>query len=336
MTEIKVVSWNIKDFGTYDYSSTMSVMVETLKDADIVVIHEVACNRVSKSMSIDVYGARTCAFDAVELLRDELDKNDSGTDWLGFISGVNAGSRRRDAYAYLWKEEPINSQYKVSVNVAKKIELEGEVSILRVDKSDAELPFPDRRPGCGSFKITDAADQIATIPIIAFHASVPVNSKTAWESVLCMAETKEVQNGSDLIICGDFNLDFDQCIANYSYLKTNYDLTCSLGDITTADSGIKTSIISKWQSGIADITSSAYDNILYKGSTLSKLNSGVIDIIANYANDHYSHLPPGSALRYAWLALYPKHAKKAVYGAHGSTSSGISDHLPVFGIFNIS
>ena len=107
-TTLRILSWNIKDFGTYDYSSTVELMALYAREADIITILEIACNRFSKSVTIGSVQTRSVAFNAVEGLVDLLHKNDPNADWAANISGANAGSAKRDAYAFLWKKKPVN------------------------------------------------------------------------------------------------------------------------------------------------------------------------------------------------------------------------------------
>lgn len=323
---IKLVSWNIKDFGTYDYSSTMDFMADILKEADVVMILEVACDRVSKGIRIGSRATRTCAFDAVEEMRQLLEKNDGGTEWSAFVSGVNAGSLRRDAYAVLWKDTPSLSKFPSSITAPSKIELLGEVDIL----DSAIHVFPDRRPGIANFRLTDSTGGTRTIPVIAFHASVPTDSMDAKKSIYAMANTVEDLKLPNVIIGGDFNVDFDTQTPFYKQFVTDFGLTCCIGNPDVPGSGKKTSLVSKWASGTVEYTSSAYDNFFFKGAGLRFLGASSIDFILTYANEYYYTLTAASGLFQAWKKLYPRHQAKAQFGQHKYLPEAVSDHLPVY------
>ncbi len=321
---MKIVSWNIKDFGTYDYSSTMDFMADVLKDADVVMILEVACDRVSKGLRIGSGAVRTAAFDAVEEMRQLLEKNDGNTEWSGYVSGVNAGSLRRDAYAFLWKDEPAKSKFSSSVNAPSKLQIVGNVEIV----DNANYTFPDRRPGLAKFKLTDSLGGEKTIPIVAFHASVPTDSQTAMDSIYAMANTINDLGEPNIIIGGDFNVDFDTYTPFYKKFVTDFGLNCCIGNPDVSGSGKKTSIASTWHSA-TEYTSSAYDNFFFKGVDLTYISANSIDFIFDYAKAHYT-LPLASGLYQAWKKLYPKHQAKAQFGTHKYLPEAVSDHLPVF------
>jgi hypothetical protein len=331
--EIKVVSWNIKDFGTYDYTTTQSSMVETLQDADVVVILEVACDRGSKMVHIGSDATRTDAFNAVEELRAQLEAKDGGTAWSATISGTNSGSQKRDAYAFLWKDEPLNSKY-YHLNPPTKIEPDGDPEIL-----DFVLPspFPDRRPASQSLKVTDSKGVTRSIPIVGFHASVPVNGSTAKKSMDAMGGIVTTLKTTNVIVCSDTNMDFNLNLAFYKSFVTTYGLNVSLGDVNTPNSGISTSLVAKWKDN-TDYTSSAYDNIFYKGGNLSLSRAGCIDVILSYGSTCYPNLTSkNQQCMYAWKAIYPKHQKTSIYsGVHAKKPTAMSDHLPVTSTFTVS
>ena len=87
--QTKIISWNIQNFGTQK-APYMSLISNTLRDADIVMIQEV---------QIDSDGIK-----AIRILKTELEK--SGSEWTYIISPPTHG-RGTECYAYLWKSKKV-------------------------------------------------------------------------------------------------------------------------------------------------------------------------------------------------------------------------------------
>lgn len=86
---VKVISWNLEDFGKSKSDEVISFIANTVKDFDIVSIQEVVAG----------YGGAQ----AVAHLNDEL--NRKGTTWDYRVSDPTSGenSYKRERYAFLWK-----------------------------------------------------------------------------------------------------------------------------------------------------------------------------------------------------------------------------------------
>lgn len=88
IAQVKVVSWNLENFGQSKSAETIGFIANTLKVYDIVAIQEVVAG----------YGGAQ----AVALLADEL--NRKGAQWDYIISDPTSSSAyKTERYAFLWK-----------------------------------------------------------------------------------------------------------------------------------------------------------------------------------------------------------------------------------------
>ncbi|MDI1317423.1 endonuclease/exonuclease/phosphatase family protein [Flavobacterium sp.] len=86
--QVKVISWNLENFGKSKSDSTIVFIANTVKDGDIVAIQEVVAG----------YGGAQ----AVARLADEL--NRKGSKWDYTISDPTTSSAyKTERYAFLWK-----------------------------------------------------------------------------------------------------------------------------------------------------------------------------------------------------------------------------------------
>lgn len=369
-TKIKIVSWNLKDFGTYDYSDTKEFIAETIKSADIVVIYEVYCDRSKKNArKINIGGAAVTsrASAAIAELIDLLRHNDVPADWEYYVTGANARDRKRDAYAVFYKKKPQASNFKSNPNAPLSLKEDTDPFVLHrilqytTAAQDVEVTtYKDRRPGYINFKINNTRQYLH---LYFFHASVPTNSQRMYDSCFALTQTYPINHYPNSILTGDFNANFliptgttlDSLTNNelveydidkskiagnkvyglevYEMLNRELHYTPCLGLLGHADSGQKTSIKNKWK---PEYLSSAYDNILIRGN-ITKDSAEVINVIQDIANKKYSHLSPTLALHNAWSLYFPRRRRRAVYGPRPEGSlSCISDHLPVSALLDIS
>ena len=86
---VKVVSWNLEDFGKSKSDEVINFIANTVKDFDLIAIQEVVAG----------YGGSQ----AVARLADEL--NRKGAKWDYTVSDPTSGesSYKRERYAFLWK-----------------------------------------------------------------------------------------------------------------------------------------------------------------------------------------------------------------------------------------
>ncbi len=168
---IKVLSWNLYNFGKSKEAHEIEYIAKKLKDFDIVAIQEV---------STSLYGIR-----AVGKLADEL--NRTGSKWEYKISEPTSGDGT-ERYAYFWKTSTKNA--KISL---KKDWLEESI--------EAKV---DREPYMARFEIVSKSQIKNTVLIGSFHA-VPTDKKPENE-VVFLEEIPKRYKTDNILILGDFNL----------------------------------------------------------------------------------------------------------------------------------
>lgn len=91
-SQVKIISWNVENFGNSKSDSTLIYITNILKDYDVVAIQEVVAG----------YGGAQ----AVARLADEL--NRKGSKWDYTISNPTTSSAyKTERYAFLWKTSKI-------------------------------------------------------------------------------------------------------------------------------------------------------------------------------------------------------------------------------------
>lgn len=167
---IKIISWNLYNFGKSKEAEEIEYIAQKLKDFDIVAVQEV---------STSLYGIR-----AVGKLADEL--NRTGSKWEYKISDPTSGDGT-ERYAYLWKTASKNA--KISL---KKDWLE--------ESLEAKV---DREPYMARFEIVSKSKN--TILLASFHA-VP-STKNPENEIVYLEEIPNRYKTDNILIMGDFNLD---------------------------------------------------------------------------------------------------------------------------------
>jgi hypothetical protein len=106
------------------------------------------------------------------MLLNALIVADPGAAWRCEVSGADSGSQThmRDAYAFLWKQQPVNSNC-AHAESPNQIDAMSEAVILRQVPKDN---FPGRRPGMLTMNVRAGAT-VVPLNIVSFHAQTPVN-----------------------------------------------------------------------------------------------------------------------------------------------------------------
>ncbi len=334
----RFLSWNLKDFGNYDYSGTMSRIASTIIDsgADIAVILEVAANRRVKGAKIDQDLLTTGAENAVSDLLARLQKTDKKSGWMEVTSGINAGNAERDCYTFFWKSTP-QGNVPGTLIPTKITKLEGP-NILRKDAKNKELAFEgSRRPGACLFRLYNAKANPSTQDVWAcgFHAyagfSDPAGIQRSIKNCLTASNAAAIINPAPVVIGGDLNLDYTSYKGFYGSLQTDP----TLGYYTALTDGTGSSLYANPDFSVAApvVAGNAYDNFLYQKLKLVKTwKTQVIDVVAAIADE----LPNKSKKRArneleeeAFLHYYTVNTSVKKL----SKTSAISDHFPIIGAF---
>ncbi len=170
---IKVLSWNLYNFGKSKDAQEIEYIAKKLRDYDIVAIQEV---------STSLYGIR-----AVGKLADEL--NRTGSKWEYKISDPTSGDGK-ERYAYFWKTTTMNAK----------------ISLQKAWLEESIEKRVDREPFMARFEIDFKKDNTKnTVLIGSFHA-VP-KSKDPEKEVVFLEEIPNRYRTDNILILGDFNLD---------------------------------------------------------------------------------------------------------------------------------
>jgi len=165
--QIRLISWNIRDFGKTKNSEELDRMAEILRDADIVAIQEV----------VSGYGGAQ----AVAKLADNL--NRKGAKWDYVISNpTNSPKYVTERYAFIWKTKNI------------KIKNRGAL-ISQLDS------LVDREPFFLDFYIKGRK-----LSVINFH-SRPHDKNPEREILAITDYLKSDDFQHPILLAGDFNVD---------------------------------------------------------------------------------------------------------------------------------
>lgn len=345
------MSWNIRTLGVHpaipdDLERLASTILTAL--ADIVCIQEV---QAGKNVSAQV-GAPVSP-DVVKNVGDLLDvlkKRDPNGQWAQGLSGISCGDadHMRDAYAFLWKGSPKNSDPQFTHPDPVDEISSGNISILRQQPTDN---FPGRRPGMWQVNVKNGN---ATVPanIISYHARNPINKLDgAGEGIRKLATLGEIGGGMrkcqsgrwtyiesvkplpqiDTLVLGDFNftMDHEDAPKAYRNLLSNYQACISVpGKVTYTTYGT--------QSTEAFRAVSAYDNIFvlkgHAGFTPLYVftgNFGCKDFIQDAAIELGTAIGGKFDALDTWYVIH-QDLYKGQYAVRG-----LSDHMPVWADFAI-
>ena len=110
-SQVKLLSWNIENFGKSKSSAEISFIAQTVKNYDIIVLLEVVTG---------AGGAQAVAFLAEEL-------NRTGTKWEYTISNPTRSSAyKTERYAYLWKNSKVKKIGKAWLEKKYHLEMDRE------------------------------------------------------------------------------------------------------------------------------------------------------------------------------------------------------------------
>lgn len=170
--DLKVVSWNLRDFGQSRDAGEIEMIANVIKDADIVCIQEVVAKNTG--------GAQ-----AIAKLDASLDRKGANWDYRISHPTNDLNPHKRERYAFLWKTK--------AVNIVGKIRLIDELDHLVC-----------REPSLASFEYNNE-----TFSILNYHACT--HDKTYPERSEIKHITNWILDNyqDDVIWCGDMNLKID-------------------------------------------------------------------------------------------------------------------------------
>jgi endonuclease/exonuclease/phosphatase family metal-dependent hydrolase len=115
IAQVKLVSWNIENFGKSKSEVEINFIANTLKNYDIIAIQEVAAG----------YGGAQ----AVARLADEL--NRKGAKWDYTISDPTASSAyKTERYAFIWKTAHLKKMGRAWLEKKYHLEIDREPLLL--------------------------------------------------------------------------------------------------------------------------------------------------------------------------------------------------------------
>lgn len=215
--DLKIVSWNIKDFGQSRDAAEISMIAEVVKHADIVAVQEVVAK--------DPGGAQ-----AVARLADELNRKGAKWDYRISDPTQSPSSHKSERYAYLWKSS------KVSITGGRPSLITSLATVV------------DREPYLIQFKYKG---EILTI--INYHACTHKKHFPERAEIQYISDWLMQQSYDNVIWAGDMNLEIgDQAfdaIIDYGYTnvlngqKTSLKKSCKSGNyLSSAEDNILISL----------------------------------------------------------------------------------------------
>ena len=354
MPRLRIMSWNLRTFAArLPPAPTIRGFTDIVVNskADVVCLQEI---QIGENVALQI-GApiSQASVNSVNMLLNALIVTDPGGAWRCAVTGANSGSQThmRDAYAFLWKQQPVNSNC-AHAEPPNQIDVLSEAVILRQVPKDN---FPGRRPGMLPLNVRAGA---TTVPlnIVSYHAQTPVNKFSkdddgAGYGIDNLATLPEVGGGRwystgwtktfkdnvtplpqiDTVVLGDFNcsMGFSAPVNDaYHNLLTNYQ-----GCISTLNNIVKTTYGASPADALRLV--SAYDNIfaLRPRATftpaLTFASADCIDFIQLAAKQLGDALKIQFGTEAAWYVVYLDQYKKQ------HATDGLSDHLPVWAEFTI-
>ncbi len=170
---LRLVTWNVANFGRSKDDAEMAVIADLLAPAaDVVAIQEVSTTSPGT--------------DAVVRLSDALNARQGAWDWT--VSNPTTGEGGSERYAFLWRTD--------------RVRVEGACALVRAleDALDRE-PFV-----CGFVRL--GAERTEPVRVASFHA-VPSSKDPARENAL-LHRLHDLDPEADLVVVGDFNLPADR------------------------------------------------------------------------------------------------------------------------------
>lgn len=123
-SQVKLVSWNLENFGKSKSDSTIAFIANTLKNFDIIAIQEVVAG----------YGGTQ----AVAKLADEL--NRKGSKWDYTVSNPTfSSSYKSERYAFIWKTATIKQIGKAWLEQNFKVEIDREPYLCTFQYNDKQF-----------------------------------------------------------------------------------------------------------------------------------------------------------------------------------------------------
>ncbi len=334
----RFLSWNLKDFGNYDYSKTMSDISDTIIESgvDIFVILEVAVNRRVKRAKIDQDLVLSGATNALNSLLSTLKKKDKPSGWKMLVTGANAGNKDRDAYAFYWKETPQSVEPGYLLPTA--ITLVSRPVILRQDKNKKELKFGgSRKPAACVFELENAGATPSKqqVVICGFHACAELNDlKLIRSSIVDCLSAADAKSGGTLpvLVGSDTNLDYNDT-GNQTFY-TNLKTTQGFDTLITDGAGSSLLGAPDFSGKTPKAASNAYDNFFATRLSIGKLlPPKVLNVIDTMTDTRQKNAPKTKKRKRDedFKDSFNDYITRNTTGK-GKTS-GISDHLPIVGAF---
>ena len=211
---------------------------------------------------------------------------------------------------------------------------------MRKDGSGKDLEFgSSRRPAACLFELTNnnAAPDKQDLWVVAFHNADGKSVKTLQNALSdCFSACDAVRGTTPLIIGSDTNLDYNNP-ENADFYKGIFGATGYEVGITD---GVGTSLLAK-VNGDGAVAGKAFDNIFTKGLTsYAGKDPEVINVIEDIANEMQLKPPKGKKRTKSedLNAGFNEYAtkKSKVDGDDVIGPGGISDHLPVAGVFRFT
>lgn len=167
--ELKIISWNLKDFGKSRDDAELKLIAKVMNNVDIVCIQEVVAK--------DPGGAQAVArLDAI------LDRMGSNWDYRFSNPTNDISPFKEERYAFLWK--------------TKKVKLKDRIKLI--DELDNGVC---REPSLGSFIINNKE-----LVILNYHACTHTKYYPEREEINLITQWISKKNMDNLIWCGDMNL----------------------------------------------------------------------------------------------------------------------------------
>lgn len=315
------MSWNLKDFGTYDYSATMEIIAQTVieNQVDVLMIMEVVVNRSAKRLRISSTPPTDLGSAALLQLYGLLQEKDPGGNWDQYYTKNSCANQTRDAYALFFRTSPHGEPPEGAV-LPDIIEIHNEFKIYRYTTDLGQPRFEGgRRPaGCNlKFSSNAAEPSVENAILMNFHAlaeksSLSAIKRSVGDCIEVANAQAEIQGTGAVIVSGDFNVNY----------KGNEDWYGSFGYhvAITTNGGSSLLAAPDFDSPNVVLAGNAFDNFLYSDDLICA-DQRVISVIE-------AIMEGDETLESAYLRYYPTHKV-----SDSKKAAGVSDHLPIVGDF---